>query len=197
MKKRARTMKDSNALLQDHCVYTDRESLGMQYKMIELRHAGLVTSDMTSEIQAMELSGAPQCEACNLSQYFACGPPDRNIYEIGRFRGSPAALGACASGRFVRCDSNPEFPPPPVEAMPDQHQAEDNRSCVLDLVPQPSPKPQQQPQPGLDSSAAAAKTLKANPRPCSGASADSLLGNKGPAAHDKLPVDLTAPCSYR
>ncbi len=188
-RRRARVMKESNALLQEPCIYSDRESVGVSYKMIELRHAGIITSDVTSDVQAIELNAGAQCEACNLSQFFTCSPQqDRNIYDVGK-RGASGnhsvALRSFGTSDFAGCNSNPDFPPPPVEAMQDCH-LEDDKCCILDLVPPGSPPNN------------TTKESKSRPNPPSGSTADTFQANTHQNAERKrLPVDLTAPCNSR
>ena len=81
-----RNVRESNALLEPANPYSDRESAGVTYKMMELRHAGAIPPDMTSDIQAIELCAGPQCTACSLSQGFPCDPRDRNMYEVPTFK---------------------------------------------------------------------------------------------------------------
>ena len=165
----------------------------MAYKMIELRQAGAVTSDMTSEVQAVELSAGPQCEACNLSQYFPCGPQDRNIYEISKIRKNENTMRTFGATRFPGSNANPDFPPPPIEAG--QHV--DEKCCILDLVPAQSQK-----SPPLDRSKSPKSMLNSNNFGTADAlpqgSRQSVAKSNTPNAQsDKLPVDLTAPCNKR
>ena len=185
--------KESNALLQDHCIYSDRETMGMSYKMIDLRQARTVTSDLTSEVQAVELCAGPQCEACNLSHYFPCGPQDRNIYEVSKTRNNHNSMGIFRSNGYPGSSANSEFPPPPMEAIQDcQH--EEEKCSILDLVPTHSqPKESgKTSKPILDSSNfGTADTLPHESRHSSNTT------NSPNSQADKLPVDLTAPCNTR
>ena len=195
--KHARIAKESNALLQEPCFYSDRETLDMAYKMIELRQAGAVTSNMTSEVQAVELSAGPQCEACNLLQYFPSGPQDRNIYEISKIRNNPNTMRTFGATRFSGPNGNLEFPPPPIEAGQD-FQHEDDKCCFLDLVPPQSKKSPPPKDPGKRSKSVINSTnfgtADALPQ---GSRQYATKGNTTNAQSDKLPVDLTAPCNTR
>ena len=185
--------KESNALLQDHCIYGDRETMGMSYKMIDLRQAGTVTSDLTSDVQAVELCAGPQCEACNLSQYFPCGPKDRNIYEASKTRNNHNSLGTFGPNGFPGSSANSEFPPPPIEAIQDCPR-EEEKCSILDLVPAHSQTKEldKSPRSVLNSSNFGTADTS---RP--GSRHFSNTAKSANAQADKLPVDLTAPCNTR
>lgn len=203
--KQARVAKESNALLQEPCIYSDRETMGVAYKMIELRHPGSVTPDMTSEVQAVELCGGPQCEACNLSQYFPCGPQDANIYEISKLRSSQGSLRTFKNTR-PNLNSNSDFPPPPPSAVVNEvdqncHQNEEDKCNILDLVPMQSQKASL-PRAGNRNRSSTSKSLLNS---SNAGSADVVLpqGSRHSAnatnaqqqQQPKLPMDLTAPCN--
>ena len=159
----------------------------MAYKMIDLRQAGTLTSDLTSDVHAVELCAGPQCEACTLSQYFPCGPQDRNIYDMSKIRNNHNTIGSFEANRLPGSSANSEFPPPPVEAI-QECEFDEEKCSILDLVPTHSQKYQ-----AKESS----KTPKAILNSSNFGTADTLPHGSRQSSNapvDKLPVDLTAPC---
>ena len=180
-----RNVRESNALLEPANPYSDRESAGVTYKMMELHHAGAIPPDMTSDIQAIELCAGPQCTACSLSQGFPCDPRDRNMYESPNFQNNQNAMRTFrATNRPTGLPANQEFPPPPVEVHQNcQHELD--KCCILDLITSPSKgTPITTNPPGAPSGAG-------------GMVPRASVKNTGAKQPENLPVDLTAPCDVR
>ena len=156
--------------------------------MMELRHAGALPSDMTSELQAIELCAGPQCTACSLSQGFPCNPRDRNMYESPNFQNNQNTLRTFrATNRPPGLPVNQEFPTPPVE-LHQNCQHELDKCCILDLMTSPSKgTPITVNPPGAPSSGGASGMVRRA----------SVKGTGAKQSENNLPVDLTAPCDVR
>ena len=185
-----RNVRESNALLDaldpSHA-YADREATGVTYKMMELRHAGAIPAEMTSDLQAIELCAGPQCTACSLSQGFPCDPRDRNMYESPNFQNNQNRMRTFrTTNRPPGLPVNQEFPPPPVE-LHQNCQHELDKCCILDLTTSPSKgTPITMNLPGAPPGGSCGMVPRA-----------SVKSTGAKLTENNLPVDLTAPCDVR
>ena len=182
---KAKAIRESNALLDETNPYGEREPPEeIAYKLMELRQTGGLTSDMTSDIQAIELCAQPQCTACYSGRPFPCDPRDRNIYESTNFQNKQNTLRTFRSGKMLppsQPRSENEFPPPPPEAHQDYQQDMD-KCRVLDLI------------------ASSPKGTPLNQGNNSGYNTVQRSGSvksqqdSSRQRNDRIPVDLTVPC---